>query len=205
MEESDFNGPIWQWFSEERVKICTHSYIGNLSESNIWHNRDTCIGRLDNKFHRGVLVKSLEGAKVVDRFMIQSTSMGNIHGMMILGSYRGRFLIQAKAEPGNRTPGRVVVTTTLQASLENLRNNKIPYSELQSRSSYANSVDVPQDAAMLYEKVNRISCIELIDLPVIHEHFYLATRSEIFLLAHEGLVSEHLMQALGYWALVMNS
>ncbi|MPZ48147.1 MAG: hypothetical protein GEU75_02350 [Dehalococcoidia bacterium] len=104
-----------------------------------------------------------------------------------------KFLVQAKEEPGSDTPGRILVTTTVQAGVERLRGEDIPYAALVGEDSFS----VAQDPGMFFEKRNRIQTVRLTGQPEIAGGYYAATLPELRAMAEQGLLSEFLLQCLG--------
>lgn len=189
---------ILEWFTEHQKKSQMKTEVIPLEESGEWKlQKDGTISRDDKAFYEGTIVRTSDGDKGWDALMLRSTGTHETHGVILLAKYRNKYLIQAKREPGNNTPGCVVLTSTIQASHENLRRNKsLPYVELIDRVPDF-SVRVPQDAGMLYHKCNEFRLVVLRKKPAVYEGFYLATLKEIGTLAKQGLVSEHLLQVLG--------
>ncbi len=195
-----------EWF-EGCVKnspICK-VIVGDLTKGKEWKFLGTHVGREDNRYYRGTLVNVESGGKLMERFLLQSTSGERIHGIVLLArSIDGLYLVQAKPEVGNKTPGCVVLTTTLQASLENLSHNKIPFCDYINDEN-TKYIDVPQDPGMLFGKINRIAFLQLnersfeMDIPATHSW---ATIEDVMDLARRGLVSEFLLQALGFYVLL---
>lgn len=198
---------IGNWFNDElrkaaspERKMATH--IIPLAEARDGWRLQPCgrIGRDDGRFNEGVIVRIKGGGRPVrDRLMMRSTSESPTHGVVILLVRGAQCLLQAKIEEGYcGLPEYLSVTATVQASRESLAFGDLPYAYLYGERPVAGSV-VPQDGGMLYGKKNevRIVYMNASIVPEAQERFCWATLPEIGELIRMGVVSEHLMQALG--------
>ncbi len=194
-----------EWFSEQQRKSHLQARIKRLQDSVDWKVQpDGTISRDDKRYFEGVVVEyGEEGGPTHENLMIYSTSKHKlrdrpIHGIILLAEYRGKYLVQAKAEAGNVTPGRMVLTTTIQSSHENIAKEDIPYKELLRLPSVFQFA-APQDAGMLYGKHNEYRFVRLDDEPkIVNERFRLATLDEIAGLQQRDLVGDHLTQMIGH-------
>ena len=192
------------WFAGQQKRLAMTTEIGDLGRGRDWKFRGTHVGRADDAFHLGVLIHSHEPRGTVERFMLYPTpteSGGRIHGVVLLARHGEHFLVQAKAEPGNATEGCVILTATLQASHEHLSRSDIPFVNL-FYDTGTRKLDVPQDGAMFYRKINMYCFLDMQKPPdAIPPEYRWAEMREILSLADEGLVGDHLLQALGILAL----
>jgi hypothetical protein len=119
--------------------------------------------------------------------------------VVILLRHGAQYLIQAKQEEGYcHLSQYLAVTATVQASHESLESGGVAYASLYTEKAVA-SATIPQDAGMLCGKMNefRIVYMNAAMVPEAEERFCWATLPEIGELMQRGVVSEHLMQALG--------
>ena len=179
-----------------------------ISAASPWHlntesDAASFVTRDDGLFYEGVALESIENQKTVNRFMIWTTARTGYHGLVVLLKVGDRFLVQAKAEAGNRSLGRVALTCTLQSSFSGLKFGKPPFWDvIEKRIKMGLGAPVLQDPAMLYEKVNCVGCAEILEadfhgIDEIPESFFLASLDEITYSVGKGVVSEHLLQTLG--------
>lgn len=198
---------LTEWFAKEQeVLSITAEEVGieNVADWNLVEKDGAPhhIAHVSGNYHRGVFLKAWDRARevFVDRFMIAPIGKQALYGIALLARYDGRYLMQAKAEPGNDTPGHVQLTTTIQASHINISEGKsgaIAFTEFYEHPACRGYV-VSQDGAQLYMKKNKVCFLDLTEDPgALPEHFTWATLDEIEALAAEGLVSEHVMQCLG--------
>lgn len=173
--------------------------------------RPVDIRHMSGQLYRGAAFKAFEPLrhKVVDRFLLTPcVPKGQMNGVILLvRDSVGKFLVQAKAEPGNRTPGRMTLTATIQASWSNLQqklSGAIPFVELYDHPLTVKR-GITQDGGQFFEKVNEICFLLLpadsapLEIP---ENFTWATRGELANFTTKGFVSEHLLQALGIMAVL---
>lgn len=212
---SDTSIGLEQWFEERKRELSLPVEEIAMADAHEWGiveeaGRPHHIGHTSGRYHRGIFLKSFDAVRRewVERFMvapISSSSEGQDYGIALLAKYDGRYLVQAKAEPGNGASGHVVLTTTVQASYTNIAqglSGKIPFTDLYQDEKCVRLM-VPQDGAQMYMKVNQICCLDLAILPTdIPAHFTWASAEEILALAQQGLVSEHVLQCLGLRALL---
>lgn len=194
-----------EWFSEQQRKSHLQARVKRIQDSSDWKVQpDGTISRADKQYVEGVIVEyGEEGGQRHENLMIRSTSEHKlrgrpIHGIILLAEYQGKYLVQAKAEGGNVTPGRMVLTTTIQSSHENIAKKDIPYKEL-LRLPASFQFAAPQDAGMLYGKHNEYRFVRLSTEPkLVNERFRLATLDEISGLQQRDWVGDHLTQMIGH-------
>ena len=174
---------------------------------NVDSNSTSFATRDDGLFYEGVALESIENQRTVNRFMIWTTARNGYHGLVVLLKVGDKFLVQAKAEAGNRSLGRVALTCTVQSSFSALNFGKPPFWDVIEKNTKTGlGAPVLQDPAMLYEKVNRVGCAEITaadfdELDQMPDNFFLATLDEIAYAVGQGVVSEHLLQTLGMFVL----
>jgi len=197
---------IENWF--EKVAMASNMKTETVPfsdpQNDDWQVTDGEIVRKDRRYYKVVFVKTIDDSETFYKPMIEPFSADGTYGALILLKVNGKYLVQAKAETGNRTPGKMVLTTTVQSSYENINAKKISYADmLENLDDRLKVKSVPQDAGMLYHKNNRYIFAEIEEENFeILPNFFLATREDIASLAKEGLVSEHLLQMLGLlWAM----
>lgn len=198
------------WFSK-----CTEHHSISFKKMPLEDNKDwkfttTIDGKVDTIQHKTERMYKIVSLRAweplrnewVDRCMIEPIPEGknNVFSMVLLAIYDGKYLVQAKAEPGNNTPHRLVLTSTVQSSFVNLSM------ALSGRPPFVDFYDDPacvifpiiQDGGQFLNKINDLCIIELKQPPkVIPDNFYWATLEQIAHFAKKGLVSEHLLQTLG--------
>jgi hypothetical protein len=201
---------ILTWFKQQQQKSTLKAEIIPIQESADWAIRqDGTISYEDKIYYEGIIgkywkedKKKGKNIKKYENLLIRSTSKDftrgkQIHGVILLAKYKNKYLVQAKAEIGNITSGRIVLTTTIQSCHENLRKYPIPYRELiQEKVRF--TLAAPQDAGMLYGKYNEYIFVVLKEEPIIEENFYLATLQELAELQEQDLLGEHITQMLGH-------
>lgn len=194
-----------EWFERQQTESHLQARIIPLQQSRSWKVQpDGTIAYDDKSYYEGVVVRyGHQGGEQHENLMIRSTSRHRlrdrpIHGIILLAEYQGKYLVQAKAEAGNVTLGRMVLTTTIQSSHENIANKDIPYKEL-LRLPVTFQFAAPQDAGMLYGKHNEYRFVRLDNEPkIVNERFRLATLDEIAGLQQRDLVGDHLTQMIGH-------
>ncbi len=195
------------WWETARERLSMHAEPVPLHTAQPWKVLSDADGpirvtRGDERFHEGIAITSHEPRGKVARFMLRTTIRDDDHALIFLLAQGSQFLVQAKAEPGNRSPGRVALTCTLQSSFSALTISTPPFWDFVKNLVTAGvGISVPQDPAMFYEKVNRVGFYELSenDLPAnasLPPEFFRATLSEIAYMSQQSLVSEHLLQTL---------
>jgi hypothetical protein len=199
-----------QWFEEQKQKLTIKVEEIALADAHDWkvideEARPHHIGHASGKFHRGVFLKAWDIVRNqwVERFMIAPIPPEGgeeLYGVALLARYKDRYLMQAKAEPGNATPGHVQLTSTIHASYTNIKmrlSGTVPFTWMYDDPRCAQFI-ISQDGAQLYLKNNKVCFLELSEEPKdIPENFAWATVEEIHSFAKQGLVSEHVMQCLG--------
>ena len=180
------------------------------ADSQDWKMTTTPDGRANNiehytgRLHKIVFLRAWEPLRKqwVDRCLLEPIAEGKSksYAMILLAMCRGKYLVQAKGEPGNNTPNRVILTATVQASYASISmglSGGVPFAELYDDPA-CRKVSIVQDGGQLFNKTNDICLIELQEEPQdMPERFYWVTLEEIKNFASRGLVSEFLMQALG--------
>ena len=120
-------------------------------------------------------------------------------GLMKEGSL---YLVQAKAEPGSDSEGRVLLAPTLQASVSNMskHGSKIPFIA-DFKPEKAKMAVQSKDGGRFYNKNNLLALQDFTEEEagklVAPENFIWATREEIRGLQMKGLANEHLNEVLG--------
>lgn len=110
-------------------------------------------------------------------------------------------LLRARAEPGNETPGRLILGPTLQASESNLRQahgGKAPPRAELFQLVEATSAWYPLaiDGGKFLGKVNRGACVEVANLtPDPTECWF--SRADLKQALSAGVLNDHLLQVLG--------
>ena len=199
-----------KWFEIHQQGSTMAAVIKPLAMATEWRDRGVYFGLDDSEYYRGVVADIVDDDRQWEQFFLQSTAPGRAHGVVILAYYKDRFLVQAKAEPGNETPGKVVLTTTVQASYENLQQHKgaIAFSEYITHPR-VRTWEVPQDGGMFLHKHNNVGLLALksdeMPQPLPTSRYYWATLNDILALTASGLVSEFLLQALGIYSLLRMS
>ena len=110
-------------------------------------------------------------------------------------------LLRARSEPGNETPGRVLLGPTLQASESNLQQahggNAPPRADLFPRVDAESWwVNLPMDGGRFLGKVNRGAFLEVKDAVPDGAEFWF-TRTDLKDAVMLGLLNEYLLQLLG--------
>lgn len=201
---------LTEWFAGRQMALSIDVKEVGLSAMHDWavvarDGKPHYIGHSSGKYHRGVFLQGWDIVRNtwIDRFMIAPIPPQDgveIYGIALLARYNGKYLVQAKAEPGNATPGHVQLTSTIQASRINIEqklSGDIAFTWMYD-DPRAVQFTVSQDGAQLYMKRNKVYFLELTeDVGDIPENFAWATLEEIFVFAKDGLVSEHIMQCLG--------
>lgn len=208
-------GNVNEWFKHQQQQLAIDVEEIALADASAWtiveeNSRPHHIGHASGKFHRGVFLKAWDIVRNewIERFLIApiATEGGeDLYGVALLARYKDRYLVQAKAEPGNKTPGHVQLTSTIHASYTNIKmqlSGQIPFTWMYGAEDCVQFV-VSQDGAQLYLKNNKVCFIELASEPTsIPDNFAWATVEEIRDFARRGLVSEHIMQCLGASVLI---
>jgi len=166
------------------------------------------IEHVSNRLHKITFLRAWEPLRKqwVDRCLLEPVAEGRdkLFSIVLLAKYKEKYLVQAKGEPGNLTPNRVVITPTIQSSFTNMDmklSGKVYFTELH-KDPACKKFRIVQDGGQLLNKINELCFLELKKpLQDIPEHFYWATLAEIQHFAAKGLVSEHLMQTLGVMVL----
>ncbi len=198
------------WFKEMQESLAIEVVEVGLSGVEDWRIEEVDgaphhIGHVSGRYHRGVFLRAWDQARElwVERFLVSPIppEQGEpIYGLALLARYGTRYLLQAKAEPGNATPGHVQLTTTIQASHTNIAaklSGAIPFVYMFDDPK-CRAFLVSQDGAQLYMKKNKVSVLELSQEPTDIPHNYAwATREDIRHFAAQGLLSEHVLQCLG--------
>lgn len=203
------------WFAD--CQKCLRVEIERIpaADNKDWKIETTSDGRPNKivhrteRLHKITFLRAWEPPrnKWVDRCLLEPIAEGknNFFAMVLLAKYKNKYLVQAKGEPGNNTPCRVALTTTVQASYVNISMNlegNIPFTEFYYDPA-CRKFPILQDGAHLLNKINEVCLIELQEkIQDIPQRFYWATLAEIRKFAKRGLVSEHLMQTLGMLSLL---
>lgn len=176
-------------------------------------NGPVVIERQDGKFFRVVNIEVEAGdvreVNTWEQPMIQPAETKIIHGKEINGIvalFRNRavqkikYLVQAKAEPGNDTPGRVILAPTIQASASNmgLHGDKIPFlDQLDLDSEDSRFVIQPKDGGRFFETNNVLAMQDVKWIKEIPPNYIWATRAAIREIQQKDLVNEHLNEVFG--------
>lgn len=194
-----------EWFERQQHESHLQARVKRIQDAKEWRvQEDGTLSRNDKQYFEGVVVEYGEkGGQQHENLMIRSTSEHKlrgrpIHGIILLAEYHGKYLAQAKAEGGNVTNGKMVLTTTIQSSHENIAKKNIPYKEL-LRLPATFQFAAPQDAGMFYGKHNEYRFVRLDTEPtIVNERFRLVTLDEIAGLQQRDLVGDHLTQMIGH-------
>ena len=193
-----------------------------LKTGGYWHTNEggrTLLERADGRFFRAVYAMVSGARREIGQWgqpLIKEADRANFHGQSITGyislghNYKDRYLVQAKAEPGNTSAkGNLLLAPTIQASFSNIRThgNKVPlWSELGldierlENGEYGEGIETriqQKDGGRFLDKNNLFvfqPVSENIKIPTSH---IWATREAIRELQKKGLVNEHLNEALG--------
>ena len=206
---------ILGWFEKQQedssinVKRAEGPLIGQWE---VDPNSSTPIERQDGKFFRIINVEvEAMGTREVDSWeqpMVEPAETKEIDGKKINGIialFRLRtmqnikFLVQAKPEPGNDTPGKVILAPTIQASASNmdLHKDKIPFlDQLDLESEDSRYVIQPKDGGRFFQTNNILATQDTKRFKVPPNYIW-ATRGAIRELQQKGLASEHLNEVLG--------
>lgn len=122
---------------------------------------DSHIGRSDKRFFSGIFVlitlAAREVIQWVQMMLLEVTKPGDEGVVVLIRDGEGRFLVQAKAEPGNDREGCVLLAPTLQASKSNLDQahggKRPPYAELLDELELG-WTKLPADGARFFHKTN---------------------------------------------------
>ena len=207
---------ILDWFEEQQEEFSIDAKMAEGPLVGQWEvdpNSPTPIERRDGKFFKVVNVEvEARGIREVDDWeqpMIQPAETIKIHDKQINGivalfrnrtTERVKYLVQAKAEPGNDTPGRVILAPTIQASASNmdLHRDKIPFLDQLDLDSEDNRYIIqPKDGGRFFETNNLLAMQDVKRHKEIPPNYIWATREAIRELQQKGLVNEHLNEVLG--------
>lgn len=174
----------------------------SLSEIRGWEVTPEALQRPDGAFFTvgGVNIAPTAQREVTswDQPMLKEVGQGAI--VLVYDRLEG-FLLQAKAEPGNKADGRVLLAPTLQASMSNLvaahGGKKPPRAELVTED--VEWTEFLQDGGRYFEKSNNYTILEV-------EETIEATANERWFSVAElaqaiaaGYANEHLIQAFALY------
>ncbi len=199
-----------EWFSHcEKV---LHVLVKEISPADSEHwkmvydeqGKADYIGHSTGRIHKIVFLRVWEPLRNmwIDRCLLEPIAEGEdgAYSMLLLARCKSKYLVQAKGEPGNNTPHRVVLTPTIQTSFTNLRmelSGKVDFIDLYYHT-LCRKIKTIQDGGQLLNKITEVCVVdldsEIDDLP---HNFYWATIDEIRFFISRRLVSEHLMQVFG--------
>lgn len=118
------------WLARHREQSSMRAEVVPISQVGDWQvlvdesGQAVSVGRADKKFHEAVTVRVSNARREVPDYSTllfrEATKPGEEGVMVLVGDGQGNFLIQAKAEPGNDTEGKVLLAATLQVSRANL-------------------------------------------------------------------------------------
>lgn len=201
---------IETWFA--RCEKILHVLVKKIpmSSSEQWkmvydqQGKPNYIGHSSERIHKIVFLRVWEPLRNmwVDRCLLEpiAEGEGGVYSMVLLARCGDKFLVQAKGEPGNNTPHRVVLAPTVQTSFTNINmklSGNIPFVELYHHSA-CRKIKSIQDGGQLFNKISEVCVVdleaEIEDLP---HNYYWATMEEMKHFANKGLISEHLMQTYG--------
>ncbi len=99
-----------QWFAEKKRTLALSVEEIAMADARDWgiveeNGKPHHIGHASGKYHRGIFLKSFEPARgeSVERFMVAPVSSSinaEDYGIALLAKHNGRYLVQAKSEPG---------------------------------------------------------------------------------------------------------
>lgn len=196
----DHENDLENWFKSQQEILAIDVKEIALADGQDWvitqeDGRPHHIGHKTGKYHRGVLLKAWDNVRQawIERFLlapIPPEGVEKFYGVTLIARYNDRYLVQAKAEPGNPTPGHVQLTSTIQASYTNIMaqlSGSIPFTWMYKNERCIQLIS-SQDGAQLYLKNNKVSFLELAEEPKeIPENFAWATAAEIKSFAQRGL------------------
>jgi oxidase EvaA len=207
---------ILDWFErqqEESSIISREAEEPLVGQWEVDPNSPVPIERRDGKFFKVVNITVEAGSnrevETWDQPMIQPAETVKIHDKQINGIValfrnrmmgRIRYLVQAKAEPGNDTPGRVILAPTIQASASNmdLHRDKIPFlNQLDLDSEDSRYIIQPKDGERFFEANNILAIQDAKRIKEIPSDYIWATREAVRELQQKDLVNEHLNEVLG--------
>lgn len=198
-----------EWFdgqvttSTMRVEGVSLSVVGGgwgLQDEGQW------FGRQDGKFFDLVGAKITTGEREVRSWgqpLLREASGPSVVVLASRYTLEGHFeyLVSAKAEPGNETPGCLLLAPSLQASQSNLGRDhggkRPPRAELFDRvEATGHWRSLRKDGARFFGKIDRYAVIKVgsdIELASNERWF---TAAELVDAAGEGLLNEHLVTVL---------
>jgi hypothetical protein len=199
-----------EWFADRKTALSIEVEEIAMIDSSDWvvveqDGQPRHIGHVSGNYHTGVFLRGWDIVRNawIERFMIAPISAEEnqvLYGLALLARYKDRYLIQAKAEPGNNTPGHVLITSTVQASYINIKNKlsgDVPFTEMWDDPKNQKH-EICLEGAQFYLKNNSVCFLELTEPPKdIPENYTWMTLEEIGSFVDRALVSEHLIQCLG--------
>lgn len=206
-ESANVTGSWREWLAAQRATSTMTAEIVPLAAVRGWGMAESgeAYCRSDGKFFRLVGARisvPKEGQREVpnwDQPMLEETGG---EGAVVLVKARGeeRFLIQAKAEPGNATPGCVLLAATIQASRANLERahggTRPPRAELLDGGLNL-WLRLGQDGGRFFHKRNAFGIIEVDPRELtLNANERWCTRDELRSALLSGDLNEHLMLAL---------
>lgn len=194
-----------EWLAHQRSDSSMTVKKIHLEQVRGWgmQDNDTRFGRPDAKFfsHVGVQVSVPKpGQREVmswDQPMCEEVGEGALVLVKAVGEEK--YLVSAKAEPGNDADGCVLLAPTLQASMSNILQAhggaRPPRADLVA--SNTSWWTIFKDGGKFYHKVNHAVMIELDGLePLQNERWF--TRDELRQAMFKGECNEHLLELLAF-------
>lgn len=156
------------WLAGRRENSQMRVGVIPISEAWPWRawfdalSRLISVGRDDRKFHEAVTARVDSAKREVSSYTTllfrEATQPGDEGLMILVGDGAGNFLIQAKAEPGNDTEGKILLAATLQVSRANLGQVhggvRPPRAELYEKIASSKQCLIRADGARFLDKRN---------------------------------------------------
>jgi oxidase EvaA len=194
-----------EWLEEQRTKGAMSVKLVSLdSVGGEWGMKDggKRYGRTDGKYFEMVGVEISNAGREVKSWrqpMLRETG-GTGAVVLLKACGEERYLVAAKAEPGNLRPARIMLAAPLQASRANLEQAhggaRPPRAELLDEAG-VRWVELPQDGGRFFEKVNAYGVVEVEPEKItLNQNERWFSRDELREALFAGEVNEHLSQAL---------
>lgn len=202
MEPKEVQPQSWQEWLASRQAASTMSVSSiPLMDVQGWGMQPSGdFGRPDGKFWalKGVRV-SLAGREVSswDQPLIEEYGQGVV--VLVIDPTQDRFLLRAKAEPGNAALGCVALAPTIQCSQSNLtqvHGGKRPPRVDLLDGKEIEWVSILQDGGKFDRKVNIYQILYLEEVGELSADERWFSRSELRQALHAGVVNSHLAEVL---------
>lgn len=187
-----------KWLEEQQNKSMMLVTLINLGDVQGWETDFESVHRPDRGFFEliGANIAPTAQREVVswDQPMLKEFGEGAV--VLVYSPTIDCVLLQAKAEPGNKANGRVLLAPTLQTSMSNLATThggkKPPRAEL--ITEYIKWTELMQDGGRYFEKSNNYAIVEIEGLlePTENERWF--NLNELAEVIVAGCANEHLLQ-----------